>query len=56
MIMDKNIPQTEQLYQKSKPLDHLSMSEGIMLMVNEQKAALEVENHKLYRTCYKSNI
>ena len=41
--MDKNIPQTEQLYQKSKPIDHLSMSEGIMLMVNEQKkAALEV--------------
>ena len=38
--MDKNIPQTEQLYQKSKPIDHLSISDGIMLMVNEQKRAV----------------
>ena len=42
--MDKNIPQTEKLYKKSKPIDHLSISEGIMLLVNEQKkAALEIK-------------
>ena len=41
--MSQNIPKTELLYQKSNPIDHLSMSDGIMLMVNEQKkAALEV--------------
>ena len=38
--MDKNIPQTELLYKKSKPIDHLSISNGIMLMVNEQKKAI----------------
>ena len=41
--MKKNIPKTEQIYKKSKPLDHLSISDGIMLMANEQKkAAIEV--------------
>ena len=41
--MIKNIPKTEQIYKKSKPIDHLSLSEGILIMVNEQKkAATEV--------------
>ena len=41
--MSKNIPKTELLYKKSKPIDHLSVSAGILLMANEQKkAAIEV--------------
>ena len=41
--MKKNIPKTEQTFKKSKPLDHLSVSDGILLMANEQKkAAIEV--------------
>ena len=35
--MFQNIPKTELLYQKSKPIDQLSVSEGISLMVEEQK-------------------
>lgn len=42
--MSENIPKTELLYQKSKPVDHLSLFDGISLMIQEQKnAALEVE-------------
>ena len=42
--MSKNIPKTELLYQKSKPIDHLSLFDGISLMINEQKdAALKVK-------------
>jgi N-acetylmuramic acid 6-phosphate etherase len=42
--MSKNIPKTELLYQKSKPVDQLSASDGISLMIKEQKnAALEVK-------------
>ena len=42
--MFQNIPKTELLYQKSKPVDHLSISDGISLMIQEQKnAALEVK-------------
>ena len=42
--MSQNIPKTELLYQKSKPVDHLSISDGISLMIQEQKnAALEVK-------------
>ena len=42
--MFKNIPKTELLYQKSKPIDHLSLFDGISLMIKEQKdAALEVK-------------
>ena len=42
--MSKNIPKTELLYQKSKPIDQLSASDGISLMIKEQKnAALEVK-------------
>ena len=41
--MFKNIPKTELLYKKSKPIDHLSISDGILLMADEQKkAAIEV--------------
>ena len=42
--MSQNTPKTELLYQKSKPIDHLSLSDGISLMVQEQKnAASEVK-------------
>ena len=42
--MSKDIPNTEILYQKSKPIDHLSVFDGISLMIKEQKnAALEVK-------------
>jgi N-acetylmuramic acid 6-phosphate etherase len=42
--MSKNIPKTELLYKKNKPLDQLSISDGISLMIQEQKnAALEVK-------------
>lgn len=42
--MEKIIPKTELLYQKSKPIDQLNLMNGIHLMVNEQKkAALEVK-------------
>ena len=41
--MNKNIPKTELIFKKSKPIDHLSVSDGILLMANEQrKAAIEV--------------
>lgn len=42
--MSKDIPNTEILYQKSKPIDHLSVFDGISLMIKEQKnAALDVK-------------
>ena len=42
--MPQNIPKTELLFQKSKPIDQLTISEGISLMVKEQKdAAKEVK-------------
>ncbi len=42
--MSKNISKTELLYQKSKPIDHLSLFDGLSLMIIEQKnAALEVK-------------
>ena len=37
--MHNNIPKTELLYKKSKPIDHLSVTDGIILMINEQKKA-----------------
>lgn len=56
--MDKNIPQTEQLYQKSKPIDQLSIADAISLMIKEQKNAssevkkasksIEVTSNKIY--------
>ncbi len=42
--MSEDIPKTELLYKKSRPVDHLSISEGISLMINEQKdASIEVK-------------
>ena len=42
--MSKNIPKTELLYQKSKPIDRLSTFDGLSLMIKEQKdGALEVK-------------
>lgn len=42
--MDKNIPKTEQVLQKSKTIDKLNIFDGITLMIDEQKkAALEVQ-------------
>ena len=42
--MSKNTPKTELLYQKSKPIDHLSLFDGLFLMIKEQKnAAFEVK-------------
>ena len=41
--MSKNIPQTEQTYKKSKPIDHLSSANAISLMVKEhRRASLDV--------------
>lgn len=37
--MYQNTPKTEHLFNKSKPIDHLSLSEGISLMIEEQKKA-----------------
>jgi N-acetylmuramic acid 6-phosphate etherase len=43
--MIRDISKTELLYKKSKPIDHLSLSNGIALMVSEQKdAARSVKN------------
>jgi N-acetylmuramic acid 6-phosphate etherase len=42
--MSKNTPETEFLYEKSKPIDRLSLSHGLSLMIKEQKdATLEVK-------------
>ncbi len=35
--MIKNIPKTERTYKKSKPIDHLSSTEAIALMIKEQE-------------------
>ena len=51
--MFQNIPKTELLYQKSKPIDQLSVSEGISLMVEEQKKASS-EVHKASKTIEKA--
>ena len=42
--MNKNIPITELIYRKSKPIDQLNITDGVALMVEEQaKASLEVQ-------------
>ena len=42
--MSKYTPKTELLYEKSKPIDHLSLTDGLSLMIKEQKnATLEVK-------------
>lgn len=41
--MEKNIPKTELLFKSSKPIDELTIEDGIQLMVNEHmNAAIEV--------------
>jgi len=57
--MIKNIPKTEQTYKKSKPIDHLSSTEAIGLMIQEQKDAslgvykaiksIEIATDKIYK-------
>lgn len=37
--MKANIPKTEQIYKKSKPIDHLDFRDAISLMIKEQKSA-----------------
>ena len=37
--MNANIPKTEQIYKKSKPIDHLDFRDAISLMIKEQKSA-----------------
>jgi len=56
--MIKNIPKTERTYKKSKPIDHLSSTEAITLMIKEQKDAsqgvykaiksIEIATDKIY--------
>lgn len=42
--MFKKAPKTELLFEKSKPIDYLSVSDGILLIADEQKqAAIEVK-------------
>ena len=38
--MSNNTPKTELLYNNSKPIDHLNVSEAISLMIQEQKKCL----------------
>ena len=35
--MIENIPKTERTYKKSKPIDHLSSTEAISLMIKEHR-------------------
>lgn len=56
--MIKNIPKTERTYKKSKPIDHLSSTEAIAIMIKEQKDAsldvykamksIEIATNKIY--------
>jgi len=46
--MIKHISKTELLYKKSKPIDHLSLGNGITLMVNEQIDAAKVVKNIIY--------
>ena len=57
--MNKNIPKTELLFKKSKPIDMLNVSDGISLMTKEQKDAsveinkasksIELSINKIYK-------
>ena len=57
--MSKNIPQTEQTYKKSKPIDHLSSADAISLMIKEHRRAsldvfkavksIEIASDKIYQ-------
>ncbi len=57
--MIKNIPKTERIYKKSKPIDHLSSAEAISLMIKEHRGAsldvkkaersIEMATNKIYQ-------
>ena len=57
--MTKNIPQTEQTYKKSKPIDYLSSANAITLMIKEHRRAsldvfkaaksIEIATDKIYQ-------
>jgi N-acetylmuramic acid 6-phosphate etherase len=57
--MTKNIPQTEQTFKKSKPIDHLSSANAILLMIKEHRRAsldvfkaaksIEIATDKIYQ-------
>ena len=57
--MSKDIPQTEQTYKKSKPIDHLSSANAISLMIKEHRRAsldvfkaaksIEIATDKIYQ-------
>ena len=57
--MITNIPKTEQTYKKSKPIDYLSSSEAISLMIKEHRSAsldvskatqsIEIATNKIYQ-------
>ena len=57
--MSKNIPKTEQTYKKSKPIDHLSSADAILLMIKEHRRAsldvfkaaksIEIATDKIYQ-------
>ena len=57
--MIKNIPKTEQIYKKSKPIDSLSSTEAISLMIKEHRDAslhvkkaansIEIATNKIYQ-------
>jgi len=57
--MTKNIPQTEQTFKKSKPIDHLSSANAISLMIKEHRLAsldvfkaaksIEIATDKIYQ-------
>ena len=57
--MSKNIPQTEQTFKKSKPIDHLSSANAILLMIKEHRRAsldvfkaaksIEIATDKIYQ-------
>ena len=57
--MTKNIPQTEQTFKKSKPIDHLSSANAISLMIKEHRRAsldvfkaaksIEIATDKIYQ-------
>ena len=57
--MSKNIPKTERIYKKSKPIDHLSSANAVSLMIKEHRRAsldvfkaaksIEIATDKIYQ-------
>lgn len=45
--MNNNIPDTEKLYLKSKPIDQLSLTEALKLIISEQKNAIKILENQL---------